>query len=137
CQALQQVIARNDVLRTSLYWEGLETPVQVVWRHALLPVIELPLAALHDPEPLNLLDAPLLRLVHAEDPDNQRIVAVLLFHHLIMDHVALDLLSHELQAVLLDQQAQLPAPVPYRDYIAHTLLGPGNDAHETFFREQL
>ncbi|KTC01815.1 non-ribosomal peptide synthetase [Pseudomonas syringae] len=137
CQALQQVIARNDVLRTSLYWEGLETPVQVVWRHALLPVIELPLAALHDPEPLNLLDAPLLRLVHAEDPDNQRIVAVLLFHHLIMDHVALDLLSHELQAVLLDQQAQLPAPVPYRNYIAHTLLGPGNDAHETFFREQL
>ncbi|WP_057407755.1 non-ribosomal peptide synthetase [Pseudomonas amygdali] len=137
CQALQQVIARNDVLRTSLCWEGLETPVQVVWRHADLPVIELPLAALADPEPLDLVRAPLLRLVHADDPDNQRIVAVLLFHHLIMDHVALDLLSRELQAVLLDQQAQLPAPVPYRNYIAQTLLGAGEHAHETFFREQL
>ncbi|EGH25374.1 amino acid adenylation, partial [Pseudomonas amygdali pv. mori str. 301020] len=52
-------------------------------------------------------------------------------------HVALDLLSRELQAVLLDQQAQLPAPVPYRNYIAQTLLGAGEHAHETFFREQL
>ncbi|WP_122386926.1 non-ribosomal peptide synthetase [Pseudomonas syringae group genomosp. 7] len=137
CQALQQVIARNDVLRTSLCWEGLETPVQVVWRHADLPVIEVPLAALAAPEPLDLVRAPLLRLVHAEDPDNRRIVAVLLFHHLIMDHVALDLLSRELQAVLLDQEAQLPAPVPYRNYIAQTLLGAGDHAHETFFREQL
>ncbi|SOS20803.1 non-ribosomal peptide synthetase [Pseudomonas cerasi] len=136
-QALQQVIARNDVLRTSLCWEGLETPVQVVWRHADLPVIEVPLAALDTPEPLELVRAPLLRLVHADDPENGRIVAVLLFHHLIMDHVALDLLSQELQAVLLDQAAQLPAPVPYRNYIAQTLLGAGDDTHEAFFREQL
>ncbi|EGH47645.1 amino acid adenylation, partial [Pseudomonas syringae pv. pisi str. 1704B] len=28
-------------------------------------------------------------------------------------------------------------PVPYRNYIAQTLLGAGDDAHETFFREQL
>ncbi|MCF5284189.1 AMP-binding protein, partial [Pseudomonas syringae] len=136
-QALQEVIARNDVLRTSLCWEGLETPVQVVWRHADLPVIEVPLAALDNPEPLELVRAPLLRLIHADDPDNGRIVAVLLFHHLIMDHVALDLLSQELQAVLLDEAAPLPAPVPYRNYIAQTLLGAGDDAHETFFREQL
>ncbi|OUM08507.1 non-ribosomal peptide synthetase [Pseudomonas syringae] len=137
CQALQKVIDRNDVLRTSLYWEGLETPVQVVWRHAALPVIEVPLAALDAAEPLSLVRAPLLRLVHADDPANQRIVAVLMFHHLIMDHVALDLLSQELQAVLLDQEALLPAPVPYRNYIAHTLLGPADGAHEAFFREQL
>ncbi|RMO00961.1 hypothetical protein ALQ51_03169 [Pseudomonas cannabina] len=137
CQALQRVIARNDVLRTSLCWEGLETPVQVVWRQAQLPVVEVPLAALSDPGQLDLNRAPLLRLVHADDPDNQRIVAVLLFHHLIMDHVALDLLSQELQAVLLDQEAQLPEPVPYRNYIAHTLLGPVDGAHERYFREQL
>ncbi|SDX46163.1 arthrofactin-type cyclic lipopeptide synthetase C [Pseudomonas syringae] len=137
CQALQRVIARNDVLRTSLCWEGLETPVQVVWRQAQLPVVEVPLAALSDPGQLGLNRAPLLRLVHANDPDNQRIVAVLVFHHLIMDHVALDLLSQELQAMLLDQEAQLPDPVPYRNYIAHTLLGPADGAHERYFREQL
>ncbi|WP_122734840.1 non-ribosomal peptide synthetase, partial [Pseudomonas viridiflava] len=137
CIALQQVIARNDVLRTSLCWEGLETPVQVVWRQATLSVIEVALDDLADAEPLGLERAPLLRLVHAADPANGRIVAVLLFHHLIMDHMALELLSHELQAILLDQEAQLPAPVPYRNYIAQTLQGQGDQGHELFFREQL
>ncbi|WP_163028260.1 AMP-binding protein, partial [Pseudomonas viridiflava] len=137
CVALQQVIARNDVLRTSLCWEGLETPVQVVWRQATLSVIEVALEDLADAEPLGLERAPLLRLVHAADPASGRIVAVLLFHHLIMDHMALELLSHELQAILLDQEAQLPAPVPYRNYIAQTLQGQGDQGHELFFREQL
>ncbi|MEE4753798.1 amino acid adenylation domain-containing protein [Pseudomonas alliivorans] len=137
CTALQRVIARNDVLRTSLCWEGLETPVQVVWRQATLPVIEVALDDLVRAEPLGLEQAPLLRLIHADDPANGRIVAVLLFHHLIMDHMALELLSHELQAMLLDQEAQLPAPVPYRNYIAQTLQGQGDQGHELFFREQL
>nr|UXB94800.1 non ribosomal peptide synthetase [Pseudomonas syringae] len=137
CAALQRVIARNDVLRTSMCWEGLETPVQVVWREATLPVIEVALDALTDAAPLGLEQAPLLRLVHADDPANGRIVAVLLFHHLIMDHMALELLSHELQAMLLDQEADLPAPVPYRNYIAHTMQEQGEQTHEAFFREQL
>ncbi|WP_354676164.1 amino acid adenylation domain-containing protein [Pseudomonas syringae] len=137
CAALQRVIARNDVLRTSLCWEGLQTPVQVVWRQAVLPVIEVALGALAEAEPLGLEKAPLLRLIHADDPANGRIVAVLMFHHLIMDHMALELLSHELQAVLLDQEADLPSPVPYRNYIAHTLQEEGDQSHELFFREQL
>lgn len=44
-EALQTVITRHDILRTSIHWKGLETPVQVVWRHAELKVDSSPLAA--------------------------------------------------------------------------------------------
>ncbi|MEX5511783.1 amino acid adenylation domain-containing protein [Pseudomonas paralactis] len=126
--ALQAVIQRHDILRSSLHWEGLEEPVQVVWRHARLSVESGPL-----PPRLDLGQAPLMRLVYAEQP--QRVVATLLFHHLVMDHVALDILQHEMQAFLLGTQDTLAASVPYRNYVAQTRLG-GED-HETFFREML
>ncbi|MFJ4145880.1 amino acid adenylation domain-containing protein, partial [Pseudomonas sp. NPDC089734] len=135
--ALQRVIERNDILRTALFWEGLETPVQVVWRQARLKVEEIALDELAHAPRMDLTQAPLLHLVHAFDPASQQIAAVLRFHHVVMDHVALEVLGHELQAMLLDDEAGLAAPVPYRNYVAQVLQGPGEEAHETFFREQL
>ncbi|MEW9682768.1 amino acid adenylation domain-containing protein [Pseudomonas sp. TE50-2] len=135
-RALDQVIARHDILRSSLYWDGLAQPVQVVWRQASLPVQEMaPQAPLT--LRLDLTRAPLMRLLHSEDPASGRITATLLFHHLVMDHVAQDVLRAELQACLLGEQCQLPAPVPYRNYIAQVLQGAGEAEHEAFFREQL
>ena len=126
--ALQAVIQRHDILRSSFHWDGLEEPVQVVWRTALLRVENGSV-----PPRLDLAQAPLMRLVYAEE--SQRVVATLLFHHLVMDHIALDILQHEMQAFLLGTQDTLAAPVPYRNYVAQTRLGA--EDHEPFFREML
>ncbi len=133
--ALQFVIQRHDILRTALVWESLDEPVQVVWRQAQLIRESL------EPDPqggavasqlhqrfdsrhyrLDIRQAPML----APDPGlgcaNQRWLALLLFHHLAMDHTAMDVVQHEMQAYLLGQQAQLGAPVPYRNYVAQARL---------------
>ncbi|WP_122934812.1 non-ribosomal peptide synthetase, partial [Pseudomonas viridiflava] len=137
CGALQKVIERHDILRTALFWEGLQAPVQVVWRKATLRVDAVELLDLDDAPRMDLTQAPLLHLVHAHDPATGLIAAALRFHHVVMDHVALDVLGQELQSILLGEYAQLAEPVPYRNYIAQVLQGPDDAAHEAFFREQL
>ncbi len=147
-ETLQRVIERHDILRTSLFHEGLDEPVQVVWRRAPLVCEALDigggdalaqLRARFDVGHYRMAvdQAPLMRVVHAWDADNRRVVALLLFHHLVMDHVALQVLQHEMNAVLLDRVEQLPAPVPYRNHVAQTRLGLGEQEHLAFFSEML
>ncbi|WLH82803.1 non-ribosomal peptide synthetase [Pseudomonas sp. FP2338] len=132
-QALQQVINRHDILRTSLVWDALEQPMQVVWRQAQLRVG--PLQDQH--APLDLRQAPLMALDYAEEPHNQRWVAKLRFHHLVNDATSTTVLVDEIRAHLLGQQAQLPVPVPYRNVVAQTRSAARQAAHEAFFRERL
>ncbi|NMX82867.1 MULTISPECIES: non-ribosomal peptide synthetase [Pseudomonas] len=147
-EALQWVIDRHDILRTSMVWERLDEPLQVVWRKAVLACEEVPLdgadrlaqlLARYDARAyrMDLGQAPLLRLVFADDPANQRVVAMLLFHHTILDHTALDGVRHEIQLYLAGQQAQAPAPVAFRSYIAQVRHGVSEQAHEAFFRDML
>ncbi|KPG85161.1 non-ribosomal peptide synthetase [Pseudomonas sp. RIT-PI-o] len=148
--ALQTVIDRHDILRTAVFWEGLDTPLQVVMREARLPLEEVrleadggdALAQLHarfDAREfrLDVTRAPLLRLAHAWDEREQRIVAMLLFHHMAMDHSALAVVSEELQACLSGHAARLGAPVPFRNYVAQARLGISEAQHEAFFRDML
>ncbi|NKF30217.1 amino acid adenylation domain-containing protein [Pseudomonas sp. BGM005] len=147
--ALRRVIGRHDILRTAILWEHLDDPVQVVWREAPLVCEEVDLndredvlaqlLARHDPQyfRLDLQQAPLLRLVFAEDPANNRVVALLLFHHMIMDHVALDVVRREIQAYLSGRDAEVARAVPFRDHLARARLGSDEQAHQAFFREML
>ncbi|NWD84972.1 thioester reductase, partial [Pseudomonas reactans] len=122
--ALQAVIQRHDILRSSFHWDGLEEPVQVVWRQASLRVEH---GAV--PERLDLAQAPLMRLVVNADS------ATLLFHHLVMDHIALEILQQEMQAFLMGTQHTLGLAVPYRNYVAQTRVGA--EDHEAFLRDML
>ncbi|WP_053133416.1 non-ribosomal peptide synthetase [Pseudomonas sp. MIACH] len=146
-QALQQVIDRHDILRTGVVWEGLVQPLQVVWRKAQLPLEHVHLqgdvlAGLHERFDarryrLDISQAPLIRLAYAEDPANQRVVAVLLYHHIALDHTAFDVVLREMQGYLLGHPAPTAAPMPYRNYVAQARLGVSEQEHEAFFRGML
>nr|WP_281422355.1 non-ribosomal peptide synthetase [Photorhabdus caribbeanensis] len=147
--AVQQVIDRHDILRTAFVWQGLSVPAQVVWRKALLSVTELTLepadgpvgeqlAQRFDPRQhrLDLGQAPLLRVVIAQETDGRWIV-LQLQHHLIGDHTAMEVMNREVQAYLAGQGYRLPIPTPFRNLIAEARLGMSQAEHTRFFTDML
>ncbi|HYR10534.1 MAG TPA: AMP-binding protein, partial [Longimicrobium sp.] len=148
--ALQAVIDRHDVLRTAVAWEGLREPVQVVWRRAPLPVEEVQLEAgagdaagllwrRYDPRHyrMDLTRAPLRRACIAEDRARGRWLLLLLSHHLTGDHESLEVLQEEISAHLRGRESDLPAPLPFRNYVAQARLGVSREEHERFFSGML
>jgi amino acid adenylation domain-containing protein len=148
--ALQAVIRRHDILRTAIVWEGLSEPVQVVWRDALLQVEEVSLdpadgdvaEQLHtrfDPRQfrIDVRQAPLMRVFVAQDAASGRWLLMLLTHHMATDHTALEIVVEEIQAHLLGYADRLPAPLPFRNFVAQARLGISREEHEKFFRSML
>ena len=148
--ALRAVIARHDILRTALVWEGLREPAQVVWREAPLPVEEVELdpdgggvveqlLARFDPRGtrLDLSRAPLMRCVVAREWAGGRWLLLWLFHHLTNDHTTLEIMVKEARAYLLREIGLLPEPVPFRNYVAQARLRGRREEEEAFFREML
>jgi len=135
-EALRGVVARHDILRTSVHWQGLETPLQVVWRQVELPILTL---AQDDParHRFDLTQAPLIRLLREPAQADGPLSATLQFHHIAMDHSALEVVRQELIAFLTGQAQHLGAPVPFRNYVAQAVLGIGQAQHEAFFRDML
>ena len=153
--ALQAVIDRHDILRTAVMWEGLREPVQVVWRKAPLAIEEVDLRerqfdpaagdvaaqlqARFDPRHhrIDLRQAPMIRLYIARDPAADRWLLFYLRHHIVMDHTTTEVLWSEIEAHLADRAHLLPAPLPFRNYVAQTRLGMTRDEHRAFFTELL
>ncbi|HEV2735821.1 MAG TPA: amino acid adenylation domain-containing protein, partial [Longimicrobiaceae bacterium] len=148
--ALQAVIARHDILRTAVVWEGLSEPVQVVWRHAPLPVEEVradPSAAdavkwLYERfdtrhHRIDLGRAPMLRACVTRDAASEQWVLLLLMHHMASDHTTWEVVQAEIEAHLAGHADRLPAPLPFRNFVAQARLGVSREEHEAFFRELL
>ncbi|NQY62740.1 MAG: non-ribosomal peptide synthase/polyketide synthase, partial [Alteromonadaceae bacterium] len=148
-EALQFIINRHDVLRTSILWQGLSTPVQVVLRQAELQVswpeldagqdIETQMQALSAPDKqwMDITQGPLLRLQVAQSVDSGQCFILLQLHHIISDHVGLDIIQKEVVAYLAGQGESLTPAQPYRDFIAHVLhQAKVNDA-TAYFTEML
>ncbi|KOG02517.1 Amino acid adenylation [Pseudomonas syringae pv. aceris] len=138
--ALRKVIARHDSLRTAIVWDGLETPQQVVWRQADLLVERVPMAQIDTPAGSARMDlscAPLIRLAYCPDATGPGLSATLLFHHIVVDATALEVMREEMLAHLRGEPGPTQPAVPYRNYVAQARLGVSEAEHEAYFREQL
>ncbi|KAF9272806.1 hypothetical protein BGZ68_002078, partial [Mortierella alpina] len=147
--AFQKVVERHDSFRTSIIWEQLSTPAQVVMRQATLSVTEHSLDPLNGPivdqlkqmySPqtyrIDLREAPLTRFAYAQDVDG-RCVLIHIFHHLIADHHTLDIMGEETDAILEGRIESLPASQPIRNLIAQVRLGMSVEEHERYFHNML
>jgi surfactin family lipopeptide synthetase C len=152
--AWQQVIDRHAVLRTFFMWEEVDEPLQVVCGHVEIPWLEYDWQACSVSEQQQRLDlyvkedrvrgfdlqqAPLMRLALVRLAEDRHEL-LWTFHHLLFDGWSAPLLLDEVftfyEATLNAQKVILPAPKPYRDYIAWLQRQDLSQA-EQFWRKEL
>lgn len=153
-QALQEVMDRHQILRTSIVLSAPSGPLQVVCRKLKLPW------TMHDWSDLppaesaerveafvqsdfkmdfDLLRAPLMRmtLIRVEP---QRYEFIWSFHLLLMDGWSMQVILRELLALyhglVNGQPAKLPPPILYRDFVNWLLQQPQDQA-EGYWRKAL
>jgi amino acid adenylation domain-containing protein/non-ribosomal peptide synthase protein (TIGR01720 family) len=153
-EAFRQVVAHTPALRTSLVWEGVDEPVQVVHRHVDLDVEHhdwrglleddraAALAELLDRDRARGIDpgrAPLLRLVIAR-VDDDRVVLVWATHHVVLDGWSTGQVFAEVcarhAAISRGRPATVPARRPFRDYL-RWLAERDTDAADAHWRSVL
>ncbi|MEU9866180.1 amino acid adenylation domain-containing protein, partial [Streptomyces sp. NPDC047971] len=152
--ALQNVLDRHDIFRTSIVWEGVREPVQVVWRHATLPVTEVTLDEARTGEAggsndavadlvaaggstMDLGEAPLIRVHAARGAGKDQWLALVRVHHMVRDHTAIEVLMAEVRAFLEGRGAELPEPLPFRTFVAQTRGAVERSEHERYFVDLL
>ncbi|WP_407690800.1 amino acid adenylation domain-containing protein [Saccharothrix syringae] len=144
-RAWQRVVDRTPVLRSSVLWEGVAEPLQVVHEHVELPITLLDWRGLGEADRAERLRAlladdrergfdlavpPLMRLAVARLTDTSAQV-LWTFHHVLLDGWSV---FHVLSDVL--NRGELPERRPFRDYAAW-LAGQDDAAAEAHWRRVL
>ncbi|WP_330241204.1 non-ribosomal peptide synthetase [Streptomyces sp. NBC_00525] len=150
--AFRAVAARHDILRTSVMWEDLPEPMQVVWREAPLPVTEVTvdpdrgpaleqLRRRYDPRHhrIDVRRAPMLRMYAAAEPGtaDQRWVLLMVSHHLMDDNTTFRVLFDEIRTFLRGEEAALPDPVPFGAFVRRAREEFDVAGAEAFFGDML
>src|SRR5690606_1525371 len=86
---------------------------------------------------MDLSQPSLLKLKIARDPDSDEHFVLIQLYHVISDHVGLDILVKELMLYQMGQGDDLPAPVPYREFVAHTQHQALHNDAQTYFQNTL
>ena len=147
--AIHFVVNRHDVLRTAILWNGYSQPMQVVCRQVNVPVSWIDVAEgesaqtkmeqMSSPhaQMMDLTSAPLLQVKIAEDSETGHFYVLLQYHHIISDHVGLEVIQKELALYQSGNADKLPKPIPYREFVAHALRQAKENDAEAFFSEKL
>jgi surfactin family lipopeptide synthetase C len=153
-RAWQLAVDRHPALRTGFYWKNRKRPLQIVRRHCDLPWIEDDWRGIEPDDRQARLDAllqadrqqgfelgkaPLIRctLLRLAGGGYQFVWS---HHHLILDGWSASIVVKEVfatyEALCIGADLRLPAPRPFRDYIAWLAKrNPVQD--ETYWRESL
>jgi hypothetical protein len=152
--AWQEVLDRHQILRTSFQWEEVSKPVQVVYRHLIVPFEELDWRGRSSTEKKQGLDnylksertkgfdfskAPLFRLslIRLDEKDYQ---FTWTYHHILLDGWATSLILKELfifyEAFCSGENIHPEQPRPYGDYIGW-LQEQDLSSAEAFWRRTL
>lgn len=134
--AWRRVIERHAVLRTGFVWEGVDEPLQLVYKRVTLPFVRhdwrtVPAAEQQQRldlwleedrlRPFDLSEAPSMRLILFQ-LDNDTHQFIWDYHHLLMDGWCRVTILNEVFAIYerlsRNEPLRLDAPRPYRDYIA-------------------
>ncbi len=135
-QAWQHLMQRHEAFRTGFFWEEADEPLQTVVRTVDLPLTQLDwrdvseaqqmaqlqaLMAAERQRGFDLSEPPLLRLYVIQTAVNRHIVLVN-HHHILFDGWSNVVVHMEIRALYdafrRGATADLPAPTPFREYIA-------------------
>nr|WCB70647.1 NRPS modules 10-13 [Corallococcus coralloides] len=153
-RAVETLLARHTLLRSSFHWEGMQFPHQVVHRQVALPFEELDLRALPEADArarvedflagdrrrgFTLTEAPLLRVTLVRLGTALSKI-VLTHHHLLLDGWSTPIVLEELFALyagaLRGTPPRLPRRRPYGDYITWLQAQDLREA-EAYWRSRL
>ncbi|WP_232832495.1 non-ribosomal peptide synthetase [Photorhabdus sp. CRCIA-P01] len=147
--ALDKIIQRHDALRTGIFWKGIDEPVQVIYKEAPLPVVDIDLrddvdiqqqlAQFMEPSQqwMDVTQAPLVRVTRFIDHQQKQRYVMVQEHHLISDHVSLEIIQEEFLAILTGDEKSLPAALSYREFVLNAISQTDTKAAQQFFTEQL
>ncbi|MBV9061151.1 MAG: amino acid adenylation domain-containing protein, partial [Pseudonocardiales bacterium] len=134
-EAWQRVVDRTPILRSAIAWEGIDEPVQIVYRQRTLPITyhdwrglteqqqhqELARISAAERTGIDLGAAPLVRLVIASVSEHE-VVVVCTHHHVILDGWSMAAVFAEAceqyAAITQGRAPELVARRPFRDYLA-------------------
>jgi amino acid adenylation domain-containing protein len=147
-RAWEQVTQRHPVLRTSVHWEELDKPLQLVRRRVGLPLqirdlCDTPSSSRHwtvrealaadRKRGFTLSDAPLFRLsIFLLEPTHW--IFAFSYHHIILDGWSVGIILDEVTTLYKgERRGILPPSAPYSDYIGWLQEQDAN-ANEQFWR---